>query len=173
MIYAYKFHFSMMHAFPAYTINIARAFVCMCIQRIIIIYYNYCKCTLVLRLLKPRAHRLLRKNMLLWNIFTIKIKNIVIKCTSSWIQISLKNDIFCGFIINSSVLFPNLLELFFSDHWAWLYKIRKAPYKKKFFQKKNILGKIFKLLLLFLCVYMKRITKNFFLDFCPVLTKIS
>jgi len=86
-----------------------------------------------------------------------------VECTSSWIQILLKNYIFCGFIVNSSVLFPNLLELFFSDHWVQLYKIRKAPYEKKTFSKKKFFRPNFKAFIAFFYTSIQReLPKNFF-----------
>jgi len=83
-------------------------------------------------------------------------------------------DYICGFIDNSSVLFPNLLELFF---WPLGPIIRKALYEdpegavwnKKLFQNKIFLSKIFKLLLLFFNVFIKRITKKI----CPNLFKLG
>ena len=86
-----------------------------------------------------------------------------LECTSSWIQILLKNYIFCGFIVNSSVLFPNLLELFFSDHWVQLYKIRKAPYEKKTFSKKKFFRPNFKAFIAFFYTSIQReLPKEFF-----------
>ena len=72
-----------------------------------------------------------------------------------------QNDNICSFIVNSSVLYPNLLELFFSDYWVQLYKIRGAPYKKNLFQKKKYLGQKI-LLLFFMRLYEENNQKNFF-----------
>ena len=96
----------------------------------------------------------------------IKI-NLDVECTSSWIQISLKNYIFCGFIVNSSVLFPNLLELFFSDHWVQLYKIWKAPYEKKTFSKKKFFRPNFKAFIDFFIRLYKENYQKIFFGFLP------
>jgi hypothetical protein len=59
------------------------------------------------------------------------------------IKKTFKIDIFLSFIVNSSVLIPNLLELFFSDHWVRFYRIQKAPGQKKTFWDKNFFKQYF------------------------------
>jgi hypothetical protein len=54
-----------------------------------------------------------------------------------------KNQYFLTFIVNSSVLIPNLLELFFSDKWIRFYGIRKAPCQKTTFLKINFTEQYF------------------------------
>ena len=65
-----------------------------------------------------------------------------VECTASLIIIFIKN-IFCVFRVNQTVLFLNLLELFFSDHWIRFYRIRKAASQKKYFSDKSFLAQFF------------------------------
>ena len=46
--------------------------------------------------------------------------------------------------MNLSILFHNLLELFFFDRWFGFYNVRKGPIGKQFFLKKIFYKKIFK-----------------------------
>ena len=46
-----------------------------------------------------------------------------------------QKNFFINFIINSSVLFPKLIELFFSDEWIGFFSVRKAPTRKFIFSK--------------------------------------
>ena len=66
-----------------------------------------------------------------------------IECTSSLIQILFKKHIFGGFIVNSTVLFLNLLEFFFPDKSIDFYKVRKAPFRKKYFSNKKKFSEFF------------------------------
>ena len=43
--------------------------------------------------------------------------------------------------MNLSILFHNLLELFFFDRWFGFYNVRKGPIGKQFFLKKNFKSK--------------------------------
>ena len=54
-------------------------------------------------------------------------------------QISFKKYAFIDFIVNSSVLFRNLLELFFLTSSSVSIASSRDPSGKQFFQKKNLL----------------------------------
>ena len=74
----------------------------------------------------------------------INSHEICVECTASLIIIFIKKNIIFGvFRVNQTVLFLNLLELFFSDHWIRFYRIRKAASQKKYFSDKSFLAQFF------------------------------